>query len=71
MLIDNIAFIISIVDTKEFCYIKNSGFMTKNNLMNQSIRYNVEFEVENNKIIGRKNIKFSNPKITPPKKWAE
>ena len=39
-------------------------------MMNQSRRYNVEFEIENNKMIGRKNVKFSDFNITPPKKMG-
>ena len=39
-------------------------------MMNQSKRYNVEFNVENNKMIGRKNVKFSDFNITPPKKMG-
>jgi polyisoprenoid-binding protein YceI len=39
-------------------------------MMNQSKRYNIEFEVENNKLIGRKNVKFSDFNITPPKKMG-
>lgn len=39
-------------------------------MMNQSKRYNVEFEIENNKLIGKKNVKFSDFNITPPKKMG-
>lgn len=39
-------------------------------MMNQSKRYNIEFEIENNKLIGRKNVKFSDFNITPPKKMG-
>lgn len=39
-------------------------------MMNQSKRYNVEFEIENNRMVGRKNVKFSDFKITPPKKMG-
>lgn len=39
-------------------------------MMNQSKRYSVEFNVENNKMIGRKNVKFSDFNITPPKKMG-
>ena len=39
-------------------------------MMNQSKRYNVEFGVENNRLIGRKNVKFSDFNITPPKKMG-
>ena len=39
-------------------------------MMNQSRRYNVEFELENNKMIGRKNVKFSDFNIIPPKKMG-
>lgn len=39
-------------------------------MMNQSRRYNIEFEIENNKLIGRKNVKFSDFNITPPKKMG-
>ena len=39
-------------------------------MMNQSKRYNVEFAMENNKMVGRKNVKFSDFNITPPKKMG-
>ena len=39
-------------------------------MMNQSKRYNVEFAIENKKLVGRKNVKFSDFKITPPKKMG-
>lgn len=39
-------------------------------MMNQSKKYNIEFETENNKIIGRKNVKFSDFNITPPKRMG-
>jgi len=49
---------------------KNYIAVVEVKMMNQSKRYNVEFEVENNKLIGRKNVKFSDFKITPPKKMG-
>lgn len=39
-------------------------------MMNQSRKYNVEFNLENNKMVGRKNVKFSDFNITPPKKMG-
>lgn len=39
-------------------------------MMNQIRKYNVEFNLENNKMVGRKNIKFSDFNITPPKKMG-
>ncbi len=39
-------------------------------MMNQSKRYNIEFRIENNKLIGRKNVKFSDFNITPPKRMG-
>ncbi len=39
-------------------------------MMNQSKRYNIEFDVENNRLVGRKNVKFSDFNITPPKKMG-
>ena len=39
-------------------------------MMNQSKRYNVEFAIENKKLVGRKNVKFSDFNITPPKKMG-
>ncbi len=39
-------------------------------MMNQSKRYSVTFEVENHRLIGRKTVKFSDFKITPPKKMG-
>ena len=39
-------------------------------MMNQSRRYNVEFGIENSKLVGRKNVKFSDFNITPPTKMG-
>ena len=39
-------------------------------MMNQSKRYNVEFAMENSRLTGRKNLKFSDFNITPPKKMG-
>lgn len=39
-------------------------------MMNQSKRYNVEFAIENKKLVGRKNVKFSDFNIIPPKKMG-
>lgn len=39
-------------------------------MMNQSKRYHVEFNIQNNKLIGRKNLKFSDFNIIPPKKMG-
>lgn len=39
-------------------------------MMNQSRKYNVEFNLENNKMVGKKNVKFSDFNITPPKKMG-
>ena len=39
-------------------------------MMNQSRKYNVEFNLENNKMIGKKTVKFSDFNITPPKKMG-
>jgi len=49
---------------------KNYIAVVEVKMMNQSKRYNVEFEIENNKLIGRKNVKFSDFNITPPKKMG-
>ncbi|MDP9956377.1 NAD+--asparagine ADP-ribosyltransferase [Epilithonimonas hungarica] len=54
-------------------FIKNQdGFnaLVEVKMMNQSKRYNIEFDIENNKLIGRKNVKFSDFNITPPKKMG-
>ncbi|MDQ0594990.1 hypothetical protein QFZ37_003359 [Chryseobacterium ginsenosidimutans] len=39
-------------------------------MMNQSKRYQVELYIQNNKLIGRKNVKFSDFNIIPPKKMG-
>ncbi|MCG2793465.1 MAG: hypothetical protein L6262_07975 [Weeksellaceae bacterium] len=39
-------------------------------MMNKSKRYNIEFILQNNKLIGRKNVKFSDFNIIPPKKMG-
>lgn len=39
-------------------------------MMNQSKRYHVEFNIQNNKLIGHKNVKFSEFNIIPPKKMG-
>ena len=39
-------------------------------MMNKSRRYNVQFEMENNNLKGRKNVKFSDFNIIPPKKMG-
>jgi hypothetical protein len=49
---------------------KNFIAVVEVKMMNQSRRYNVEFELENNKMIGKKNVKFSDFNITPPKKMG-
>ena len=49
---------------------KNYIAVVEVKMMNQSKRYSVEFEIENNKLIGRKNVKFSDFNITPPKKMG-
>lgn len=49
---------------------KNFIAVVEVKIMNQSRKYNVEFDVENNKLIGKKNVKFSDFKITPPKKMG-
>lgn len=49
---------------------KNYLAIVEVKMMNQSRRYNVEFELENNKMTGRKNVKFSDFNITPPKKMG-
>ena len=49
---------------------KNFIAVVEVKMMNQSRRYNVEFELENNKMVGRKNVKFSDFNITPPKKMG-
>ncbi|MPS72984.1 MAG: YceI family protein [Chryseobacterium sp.] len=54
-------------------FVKNhEGFnaIVEVKMMNQSKRYNIEFDIENNKLIGRKNVKFSDFNITPPKKMG-
>ncbi|WP_027384353.1 YceI family protein [Epilithonimonas caeni] len=54
-------------------FVKNQeGFnaIVEVKMMNQSKRYNIEFDIENNKLIGRKNVKFSDFNITPPKKMG-
>lgn len=49
---------------------KNFIAVVEVKMMNQSRRYNVEFELANNKMVGRKNVKFSDFNITPPKKMG-
>jgi len=49
---------------------KNFLAVVEVKMMNQSKRYNVEFAMENNRLTGRKNIKFSDFNITPPKKMG-
>ena len=49
---------------------KNFIAVVEVKMMNQNRRYNVEFELENNKMIGRKNVKFSDFNIIPPKKMG-
>lgn len=49
---------------------KNFIAVVEVKMMNQSRRYSVEFEIENNKLIGKKNVKFSDFNITPPKKMG-
>jgi len=49
---------------------KNYIAVVEVKMMNQSKRYNIEFEIENNKLIGRKNVKFSDFNIIPPKKMG-
>ena len=49
---------------------KNYIAVVEVKMMNQSRRYNVEFAMENNKMTGRKNVKFSDFNITPPKKMG-
>lgn len=49
---------------------KNFSAVVEVKMMNQSKRYNVEFGLENNRLIGRKNVKFSDFNITPPKKMG-
>lgn len=39
-------------------------------MMNQSKRYQVELNIQNNKLTGRKNVKFSDFNIIPPKKMG-
>jgi len=49
---------------------KNFIAVVEVKMMNQSRRYNVEFAMENNKMVGRKNVKFSDFNIIPPKKMG-
>ena len=49
---------------------KNYIAVVEVKMMNQSKRYNVEFEIENNKLIGRKNVRFSDFNNIPPKKMG-
>lgn len=49
---------------------KNFVAVVEVKMMNQSRRYSVEFELENNKMTGRKNVKFSDFNIIPPKKMG-
>ncbi|MDF2551084.1 MAG: hypothetical protein K0R36_3616 [Chryseobacterium sp.] len=49
---------------------KNLLAVVEVKMMNKSKRYNVRFEMENNKLTGRKNVKFSDFNITPPKKMG-
>ncbi|WP_379964757.1 YceI family protein [Epilithonimonas sp. UC225_85] len=49
---------------------KNFLAVVEVKMMNQSKRYNIEFGIENKKLIGRKNVKFSDFNITPPKKMG-
>ncbi|WP_082002108.1 YceI family protein [Chryseobacterium sp. JAH] len=39
-------------------------------IMNQTKKYHVDFIIQNNKLIGRKSLKFSDFNITPPKKMG-
>lgn len=49
---------------------KNFSAVVEVKMMNQSKRYNIDFGVENNRLIGRKNVKFSDFNIIPPKKMG-
>lgn len=49
---------------------KNYMAIVEVKMMNQSKRYNVEFCLQNNKLIGKKNVKFSDFNIIPPKKMG-
>lgn len=49
---------------------KNFIAVVEVKMMDQSIRYNVEFALDNNKMTGHKNLKFSDFNITPPKKMG-
>lgn len=54
-------------------FIKNKvgiNALVEVKMMDQSKRYNIEFDIENNKLIGRKNVKFSDFNITPPKRMG-
>lgn len=49
---------------------KNFLAVVEVKMMNKSKRYNVRFEMENNQLTGRKNLKFSDFNIIPPKKMG-
>ncbi|KFC19096.1 hypothetical protein IO89_16415 [Epilithonimonas lactis] len=49
---------------------KNFLAVVEVKMMNQIKRYNIEFWIEDSKMIGRKNVKFSDFRITPPKKMG-
>lgn len=49
---------------------KNFVAVVEVKMMDQSRRYNVEFALDNNKMTGHKNVKFSDFNITPPKKMG-
>lgn len=58
---------------KFISFIKNQGgfnALVEVKMMDQSKRYNIEFDIENNKLVGRKNVKFSDFNITPPKRMG-
>ncbi|WP_312768287.1 YceI family protein [Epilithonimonas sp.] len=58
---------------KFISFTKNQGginALVEVKMMDQSKRYNIEFDIENNKLIGRKNVKFSDFNITPPKRMG-
>lgn len=49
---------------------KNFIAVVEVRMMNQYRKYNVEFFYENNRLIGRKNVKFSDFNIVPPKRMG-
>ncbi len=54
-----------------FAQTQNSYIATVEvKMMTQSKRYKVAFNLENNKLVGRKNVKFSDFHITPPQKMG-